>query len=541
LGVIDFRSLKLRAWQRWRRTREDAINRQRIARLFKDIGNHSLIKPDARPVLFFNASTRLSGLSLNAAFSLLSSMGVRLSGFPVIYLVCDSGLRPCVLGTNRQNPKVHPPCRECLAQSRATFPSENVRWFSYQPDTALAYTIAALPVAELEKVEYQSIPLGRMVLPSLRWILRRHHLADDQNTRYLFRQYILSAWSLAQQSEELIRTLQPQAVVVFNGMFYPEAIVRHVAGQAGIRVVSHEVALRPFTAFFTTGEATAYPIEIAPDFELTPEQNQRLDDYLSRRFQGDFSMAGIRFWPEMRSLPVHFWERVKPFKQIVPVFTNVVFDTSQSHANVVFPHMFAWLDVVLELIRKHPETFFVVRAHPDEMRPGKESQESVADWVKARKVLELPNVMFVSSDEYFSSYELIRHSKFVMVYNSTIGLEASLLGAAVLCGGRARYTQIPTVFFPPTVATYCQQAEEFLTAETITVPPEFMRNARRFLYVQLFHTSLPFDEFLEEDGVWQGYVRLKDFSWQALMPERSSTMQTIVAGILENQPFLVKE
>ena len=69
---------------------------------------------------------------------------------------------------------------------------------------------------------------------------------------------------------------------------------------------------------------------------------------------------------------------------MVPVFTNVIFDTSQPHSNVVFPHMFAWLDCVLELVRAHPETLFVIRAHPDEIRPGKESRESVAQWVGAQ-------------------------------------------------------------------------------------------------------------------------------------------------------------
>ena len=49
-------------------------------------------------------------------------------------------------------------------------------------------------------------------------------------------------------------------VVVFNGMFYPEATARWVAQQRGVRVITHEVGLQPYTAYFTTGEATAYPI-----------------------------------------------------------------------------------------------------------------------------------------------------------------------------------------------------------------------------------------------------------------------------------------
>jgi hypothetical protein len=97
---------------------------------------------------------------------------------------------------------------------------------------------------------------------------------------------------------------------------------------------------------------------------MSPEQDARLDHYLEQRFQGNFSMAGIRFWPEMQSFSSDFWQRAEQFKQIVPVFTNVIFDTSQGHANVVFEHMFAWLETVLEVIQAHPETFFIIRAHP---------------------------------------------------------------------------------------------------------------------------------------------------------------------------------
>ena len=74
------------------------------------------------------------------------------------------------------------------------------------------------------------------------------------------------AWNVYTQFTELIRSRNPQAVVVFNGMFYPEAAARFACQENGIRVITHEVGLRPFTAFFTTGEATAYPMKIEPEF-----------------------------------------------------------------------------------------------------------------------------------------------------------------------------------------------------------------------------------------------------------------------------------
>jgi hypothetical protein len=490
-------------------------------------------------VIFFNASTRLTRLSLNAAFSLLASWAVRLEGVPVIHFACRSALTPCVLGTNRDRPRQPPPCGRCIAESQRFYHGARVRWFQQTPQPELEAALSGLDLDGLARFQYREAPLGQLVLPSLRWILRRHHLDGGPGTPPLFRQYILSAGRILDQFAALLEETGPQAVVVFNGMFYPEAVARWEAGRHGVRAISHEVALQPFSAFFTEGEATAYPIDIPSDFQLTPEQDARLDRYLEQRFQGNFSMAGIRFWPEMKSLGPAFWQRAAAFRQVVPVFANVVFDTSQGHANVVFPQMFAWLEAVRELAQANPDTFFVLRAHPDECRPGKESRESVREWVERSQAAALPNLLFVDAREPFSSYELIQRSKFVMIYNSTIGLEASILGLPVLCGGKARFTQLPTVFFPPTAEAYRQQAQAFLDAGQTETPAEFQTNARRFLYLQLYRTSLPFGEWIEEDGVWPGFVTLKDFPASALRPAASPTMQVILDGILDGKPFLL--
>jgi hypothetical protein len=540
--MTDFLSRAQRGVQRrWRHARHNL----HLQQLNRQVAVTSAGLPDGeagQPVVFFNASTRLTGLSLNAAYSLISSWSLRLAGIPVVHFVCQSGMTRCVLGTDRDDPDALPPCASCITQSRILYAGSDTRWFTYHPDSALEQSLAGLSLADLHGFGWQGAPLGALVLPGLRWILRRHSLPDDHVTRALYRHYLLSARSVQLKFERLLDAVQPRAVVAFNGMSYPEATARWVAWQHGLRVITHEVGLRPYTAYFTTGDATAYPIDIPESFELSPEQNAQLDAYLGQRMQGNFSMAGVRFWPEIRGLGEDFLQRAAKYEQIVPVFTNVIFDTSQPHSNVVFPHMFAWLESVLETARRHPRTLFVIRAHPDEARPGKESRESVSEWVERRQVLDLPNMMFVKPQEYFSSYELIQRAKFVMVYNSTIGLEAAIMGAAVLCAGKARYTQLPTVFFPPSQEEYAQAAERFLRVEPgapIEIPAEFQRNARRFLYYQLYKTSLPFGDLIEEDGVWKGYVRIKDLPVSAFHPHSSATLRTIVDGILEDRPFLI--
>jgi hypothetical protein len=504
--------------------------------------------PDAqgKPVVLFNASTRITGYSQNAAYQLLASWGLRLQGVKVVHFVCQAGMTRCPLGTNRDDFSIKPPCADCQMQSFHAYPQPGsanavMRGFEMQTDERLEKAMANLDLEQLCRFEFSGLPLGELVLPSMRWVLRRHHLPDDALHRDLFRNYLRSAWSTACAFSKLLDEFDPRMVIVFNGQFFPEATARCVAQRREVPVITHEVGLQPMTAFFTPGEATAYPIDIPESFDLNDEQNNRLDAYLEQRFQGNFSMAGIRFWPEMKPLSDEFWQRAGKFKQIVPVFTNVIFDTSQGHANVLFEHMFAWLNQVLEIARAHPETYFVIRAHPDETRPGKASRESVADWVRQSGAASLSNVLFVDSNETISSYELIQKSKFVMIYNSTIGLEASLLGAPVLCAGKARFTQLSTVFLPDSAELHRALAEEFLQAERIAVPEEFRRNARRFLYYQLFRTSLPMGDYLDDEGIWKGFVTLKNFDWQALLPENSPAMKAVVDGVLHGGDFLLEE
>ncbi|NWG34628.1 MAG: hypothetical protein HXY42_09315 [Chloroflexi bacterium] len=532
--------------QRLKRGVVRRLNNLKIARVAREVARREP-PPSGAPVVFFKASSGIDDLSWNSGFHLLASWALRLKGVPVAYFACHSGMSKCVLGTDRDNPHRAMPCRSCVYQSKTLYSgvepfkrsnaqTTHVNWFEYHRDEELASRISSLSVPELSTFHFQGIPLGPLCLPGLRWILRIHHLNDDENTRYLLREYILSAWNVARKFSDFLDQTQPRAVVVFNGQFYPEAAARWVAQQRGIRVLTHEVGLQPASAFFTDGEATAYPIRIPDEFELNDEQNARLDAYLARRFQGDFTMAGIKFWADMKGLDEAFLQKAARFKQIVPVFTNVIFDTSQPHANTVFEDMFEWLDVVLETIRSHRETLFVIRAHPDELRARKSSRETVQGWMERHEVQKEPNVVFVRPTEALSSYELIQKSKFVMIYNSTIGLEASIMGAAVLCAGRARFTQYPTVFFPQSVEAYKAQLEKFLNAERIETPPEFRRNARRFLYYQLFRTSLPFGDFLEP-SVRTTQTRLKSFTLEALL--KSESITTILEGMLNDGDFLL--
>jgi hypothetical protein len=120
-------------------------------------------------------------------------------------------------------------------------------------------------------------------------------------------------------------------------------------------------------------------------------------------------------------------------------------------------------------------------------------------------------------------------------------MESTLLGTPVLGAGKSYFNEYqPVMHFPADREEYGQQLEEFLqSAETPPLPAEHQTNARNFLYYQLYYTSLPFGEFIEEDGAWLGYVKLKNFSWTDLLKEHSETLQVIQDGILNGKDFVL--
>ncbi|MBN2556272.1 MAG: hypothetical protein JXA97_10080 [Anaerolineales bacterium] len=534
---MNFRSIQIRA----RRWNQAAILAGRVAVINAALEKQASAEGQTgKPVLFFNASTRTHSLSLNSAFSLLASYAVRARGVPVRYLVCQAGMQQCMLGTSWRKPELNPPCRQCMKLSQTLFPTDSIipLAMDVQRTAPVEELLKPLDLPALIDWAYDGVPYGKRCIPTLRWAMRKHHLEDTPVHRNLMKKYIISAVNLRGAFQEAFQREQPRALVLFNGITYPEAIARLTAEEFGVPVITHEVGLRPFSAFFTHQDATFRQVRIPESFMMGAAENAQLDQYLQQRWQGKFTMAGIQFWPEMEALPDDLDAAMRSHAQTVVVFPNVIFDTSQVHANVLFEHMFDWLDEIINLAERHPETLFIIRAHPDEDRPGKASRESVTMWAEAVGAAARANIFYYKPSEYVSSYELIRRAKFSLVYNSSIGLEASIMGRPLICAGRGRYTQDETVHFPATLDAYREQIEEFLAAEKLAQPAAFIQNARRFLYYELYHASLDLSALLEPYPGVPGYVTLPVKPITAAIREGTEEWKILADGILAGGDFV---
>jgi hypothetical protein len=495
---------------------------------------------DQPPVLFFNVSSHTYNLSFNGTVGLLAAWSLRLAGQPVTYLVCHSGLEKCLLGTRPADLSVSPPCDICIANNTSWYPAQHT--IAFQPnklgDGELQSKFGGMTIEQLITYRYGAIAIGELCVPSVRWRLRRWNIDADPAGRDLLAIYVASAIALAQRLEKLFAEQPMRSLLLFNGTFFPEATARAVAQQHNIPVITYESGFQPLSAFFSHDVATEYSIRVPADFQLGDDENAQLDDYLAQRLKGNFTMAGVRFWQDMQSISPELKQKAQAHQQVVVIFTNVVFDTSQTYANLIFESMFDWLEATLTLAAQHSDTLFIIRAHPDELRQHKESQEPVGEWLEASPFNNLPNLSFIAPTEYVSSYELIDLSQFCLIYNSTIGLEATLMGKPVIAAGQTRYDRENMVYKAASSEAYLELVRQFLQSGAPPVSEAWQQRARRFMYYSLFCASLDLSPFTDQAYLYN--YTLKPFEAEALHPDRSTVMDTIYSGIINCTPFTVR-
>jgi|GEM_PF-62360 len=487
---------------------------------------------DSKKILFFNATSGPAMLGFASTAGLIISWALRLSGHRVLHLVCRKGLRRCIQGTNRYDLNQPMPCETCQAIKSKMFP-QDLRWYlEPKPEVPSALIpLGSYSLDDLADFVYQGIKVGELCISSVRWTLRRHRLDSDPRSTQLLREYIRGGMSIVDTLQRLLQEQELHSMVVFNGVFYPEAIARAVALQKGLPVVAYEVSIPSLTVFLSHGAAAGGGlITIPEDFQMSATQEADFNRYMSQRIRGTVGQPGL--WPEMKGIEPDLQAFAGQHKNVVSVFTNVIFDTSQYGANTVFESMFDWLDEIMKLASLHLETLFVVRAHPAEVFPHHESEELVEDWLKAQSYLAIPNVRFIPPTDYISSYELLNISRFCLVYNSTIGLEAVVLGIPTVTAAAGRYSGAGVTHAPTSREAYRELVETFLENGPPPVADTVRQRARYYMYQFFFRQGLDFSAFLESPD-WT----LKTINASTLHPDNSPEMNIIYKGIMEGGPF----
>lgn len=465
------------------------------------------------------------------------AQALRLRGADVRFITCGGGLEICDRANTWEAPPM--PCTTC---TRYVHGSVEAHGF---PHVAIADAWQAsdpLPWPEIDEVsgpdlrsvQWEGLALGELVDIPVKWFLMAAQLDDDPLAPITHRRFLRSARRVVVGLESALDRLQPDVVILCNGLFFFEALCWELCRRRGIDVVTYERGFIKETLVFRRGKAACLLDMDAMwsrygDVPLSDDEGVELDDYLGARSRGERTID--RFWirPQFETPDRH-----RPGR-LVGLFTNLTWDSAVIGQEIGFPTLTSWVAAAIELFGERPDDELLIRIHPAEVKlPGKQTREPIAAFIAERFPTLPPNVRIVSADDPTSSYPIMEACDAGLVFSSTTGLELALRGKPVIVAGASHYRGKG---FTVDVSS----PEEFVARiDEVLVDPDAHRPDVELVrrYAHLFFFKAPIGTPAVEEHVL-GLARITAHDLADLAPGRNVDVDRICDGILGGGDFSV--
>lgn len=491
-------------------------------------------------ILFFS----FTGWSTHIVMDGLLGKALEQRGARVSYFTCGGIMPVCHIHNVASN--VPPmPCGRCRAYADSALTAYGFKpmmmkdLVSAEERQRFEKEIAAIPDDQLTTYERDGVRFGYIASVSVRWFYIADNLDESPEMRLRLRDFMLVEMMAHVAIQRLIERDRPDKIIVFNGVLDAENVVRTVADQAGIPYITTERGQLAGTMVAAhRGSVSIYPWEDLWEKyrqqPLTPAQAEQLTSYLDNRRYGYKQLDNL--WANVQEDidQVQAEVGLQPGRPLFAAFTNVFGDTAVIDRELAYGSIFEWIDHLVAIFTAHPELDLVFRIHPAETRVERYKPRQTAQDYFVQKYPALPpNIKIIPSESRLSSYTLVGMSEMVMVYTSTIGLEAVLMGKPATVSAQVHYRDKG---FTCDVASPQEMVNWIERWQTGQLPAVNVELARRYAHLFFFRAMIPFEEILEESGF--GQMRLKVTGDADLVEGRNRAVDAFCTAILNGTPFL---
>ncbi len=499
-----------------------------LAESLRNFGVHQTSDASGRRVLFLTPRD----WTYHVAVEGVLGSALRLRGASVAFITCGGGLDICDRVNVNEGPPM--PCRSCTKYVDAGVDAFDFQRFPLRAhwdssDDGSWPELDALSTAQLDDVEFDGLPLGKLVQVPSKWFLLASRSDWDPLSPQTTRKFLLSARRVATALNRIFDEFQPDTVVMLSGLFSFESVALAICKQREIDGVTYERTYRPGHLIFRRN-APASHYEISEEWEehrstpLTVGESNELDTYLESR--------------RASSHPIYdFWKGAKDPSaettgagsgKTAVLFTNVTWDSAVIGRERAFGSIHDWLDGAIAAMTHRPADRLIIRVHPAESKmTGKQTREPIMGYLAARYDPLPDNVLVIGPDEPINSYPLMEACDVGLALTSIVGLELSLLGKPVIVAGRPHYSERGF-----TLDAHSPDEFRRLFADAMARPNDHepdLELARRYAYTFFFRATVAFNAVTEPVP---GLARLRSTDARELMPGASADLDHLVATVL---------
>lgn len=467
--------------------------RPEVAELEQLIAHYGepLYNPQGHPrILFYTPRS----WSTHNILEQLLAVGLSFRGAECLFATCAAHLPVCNVSRVHTARPFAMPCSHCITYqndlfNRSGFPNfPTSQFLSTEMKDQARQVINRLSDEELETFTYDDLPLGKMVRISVRSFLLIDDIRYHPMSMQVYREFLYGAILITDATRQLLIEQIPDIIFLLNGLFFEERIMIAQAKKRAIPVVNYERGFLSDTFVFARGKIACY-YDLSDHWEaqantpLTPSQETWLDDYLAGRRKDEQSL--VKYWPtvEERIAVIRDQLDLREETKVIALFPNIVWDAAVQERNTIFESLTEWVYEIIRFFEHQPDYRLVIRLHPAEVRlKNEETIERLQERINTEFSTLPSTVTLIPSESNLSSYRLIEIAHAVLVYTSTVGLEAALDGKPVVTAARTHYQYKGFTFDCETRSEYFSLLQKILDEDVGALNCN-VTLARRYAYL----------------------------------------------------------
>lgn len=475
--------------------------------------------------------------------------GARARGADVTYVLCDGVMSECDLFWAATLPRYPLSCLDCQGRVAGLMSGLRMpyrwlgRWTMPEDRAAAESWVASLGPSDLLSAVHGDWALGAWVLSSVNTHFRTAPpQLEVPEVEATYRRYLASVFQVAMAFERLLDDVRPEVLLLFNGRQAPTRIAFELANRRGIRIICHErggrsESLRLFENVRCDSHAMMRQLrEVWEEVPLDGVELRTIEMYMRGRAEG--RGLGWRAFSKGSEDPVALRHRLGLDERPVwVVFTSSDDESAASEDyRSVFQSHGEWLMRTVDWIAGQGNVQCVIRVHPNTGgRAATGSNRRQMEEI-ARLAASAPSgLCFVMPEDKTSSYALLEVADQVLVYHSTIGLEAGVRGLPVLVCGRPEWWGASFADHVSDAAGYEARLEHLSRLGPTLSSKEIRRRALRLAYAYFFRYMLGFAPVRMPDP---HTGRLAWNSPEALGPGQDPGLDRIVSILLDGKPVV---
>ncbi|WP_375580220.1 hypothetical protein ABWH96_04060 [Marivirga tractuosa] len=316
-------------------------------------------------------------------------------------------------------------------------------------------------IQELKDLTIGNINIGKGVASTIISRYREPKIDLDKRKEELNRE-LNNSKHILQESQKIISNINPDLVILFNGRFTSYHPILEYCKSKHIDFLIHERG----------GNFNTY---MARKNE-TPHSRDQAEKEIKELWQQDPSEAKLKgelFFQERRDKVMQSWfvhsqnqtkgalpEDYDPNKKLICIFNSSrdEFESVDGWLETLYESEYDAIDKIATSLKGKDKYQLFLRVHPNLSNLVNSQTENIN-----RLKLKHPHLYIIPAEDNIDSYSLIDICSKVIVFNSTIGLEATFWNKPTIVIGRAIYENLECSYIPNTHNEVIELIEKDLT------------------------------------------------------------------------------